>query len=322
VNFGYNFKTKMWIATFSRFLSLLLVLKWANSHSSSLDSSCPSDELRTVASTFKAPSNSTPPDVVERWSEEDAALWSYVESNVPSVLRHTGAAAFDEHLRGVQSVLRGWGSPDHLTNAGLFHSIYGTEGFQGFALSPSEREAVQGLVGERAERLVWIFCMVDRTTVDRSTLSWAPESISSKQKIKLLSRPELSRFEFVMEKEEWLDLIELSLADWLEQVEGAATKPSALFLWKVGEAYSYRREAYARMADILAAERPHRLGEVVPRMLRDVMATEPYETRHLVQPRTPPMSEAAEIALDVLRAAGEDVPVDFQPQPLSRGRNF
>lgn len=120
-----------------------------------------------------------------------------------------------------------------------------------------------------------------------------------------------------MSKGEWLDFIELTLADWLEQCQGAASKPSTLFRWKKGEAYSYRRLAYEKMSRILAAERPERLGKVAPAMLQAVMATESPETRHLVQTRTPPMSEAAAQALAALRSIGEDIPEeDFWPQPL------
>lgn len=82
----------------------------------------------TVASQFKAPNKSTPANIANEWNSKDEALWSYVKANVPAVLDHTGSSSFDEHLRGVQAVLRHFGAPDHLPSAGLFHSIYGTEG--------------------------------------------------------------------------------------------------------------------------------------------------------------------------------------------------
>ena len=47
----------------------------------------------------------------------------------------------------------------------------------------------------------------------------------------------LGRFPIPLEdEEEWLDFLELSLADRLEQVEGAALKENKLFGWKKGEA--------------------------------------------------------------------------------------
>ena len=109
--------------------------------------------------------------------------------------------------------------------------------------------------------------------------------------------------------------IELTLADWLEQVEGASKKENPYFLWKEGEAYAYRRDQYYAMSKLLAYERASRLSEIVPKMHREVMATEDVGTRDLVQPRTPPVSKAAERALEALRAAGEDIPENLRPQP-------
>jgi hypothetical protein len=78
-----------------------------------------------AVSRWKAPNSSTPPplDQTRRWREEDEGLHAYIASSVPAVLQHTGSEAFDEHLQGVQAILRYWGSPRHLSNAGLFHSI-------------------------------------------------------------------------------------------------------------------------------------------------------------------------------------------------------
>jgi hypothetical protein len=127
-----------------------------------------------ASSRWKAPNPSTPLDQTRRWREEDDELHKYIASSVPAVLDHTGSDAFDEHLRGVQAILRYWGSPQHLTNAGLFHSICepkftlsggtvhrpslsrltssftfcfvctdGTEGFQGFSLPLTERGTIR-----------------------------------------------------------------------------------------------------------------------------------------------------------------------------------
>ena len=64
------------------------------------------------------------------------------------------------------------GAEEHLCNAALFHSIYGTEGFQGFSLPLSHRVS-----WPKAERLAWIFCMVDRATVDAALPS--PEQLAA-----------------------------------------------------------------------------------------------------------------------------------------------
>ena len=84
--------------------------------------------IHTVAEQYKAPNPQTPTDVASKWKTQDKELWDYVAEHVPAVLDHTGAASFDEHLRGVQAVLRYWDAPEYVASAGLFHSIYGTEG--------------------------------------------------------------------------------------------------------------------------------------------------------------------------------------------------
>lgn len=268
----------------------------------------------SAASKFKVSSKNTSPELLKKWKREDSALFDYVNSKVPDVLNHTGSAAFDEHLVGVQSVLRFWNAADHVTAAGLFHSIYGSEGFQGFCLPLSERPKLQNLIGAKAEFLVWIFCMVDRYTVDKHVMEWEPGK-KLKSSYTVRSRAETGGFEMTLNTEDFLDFIELTLADWLEQVEGASEKENPFFLWKVGEAYAYRRDQYYAMSKLLAHERAPRLSEIVPKMHRAVMETENIETRNLIQPRTPPVSKAAELAFEALRAAGEDIPKVLSPQP-------
>lgn len=158
--------------------------------------------------------------------------------------------------------------------------------------------------------------MVDRSTVDHTVFSWDGDSSERGVDYIFRARPELGRFDMHLSYEEWLDFIELTLADWMEQVQGAAEKSSGIFLWKKpGEAYAYRRDAYKRMSELLSTERASRLSEVVPAMHKAVMDTEGEETRHLVQPRTPPMSNAALSALAALRSAGEEIPLELGPVP-------
>jgi hypothetical protein len=275
------------------------------------------DNCDTVSCRFKSPNPKTPLEVTEKWHAEDEALWKYVGEQVPDVLEHTGTAAFDEHLKGVQAVLRYWGAPKHLCDAGLFHSIYGTEGFQGFSLPLSQRDAVRSLIGSKAEKLAFIFCMLDRSTFDETVFAWSMEGTNHSDALfQLRARPELGRFSMELNKEEWLDFLELTLADWLEQVEGAAAKPNDLYGWDLGQAYAYRRTAYQKMSRILAVERAPRLTDIAPQMYQHVMDTEGFDSRNLVQIRTPPQSQAAIDALAALRAAGESIPENLAPIPL------
>lgn len=225
------------------------------------------------------------------WKQHDIDLHRFLGESIPEALAHTGAAAFDDHLKGVQSVLRAWGADEAIATAGLFHSIYGTEGFQGYKLPFSRRPDIRKLIGSKAERLAWIFCVVDRFSVD-ATLETG--------QLEFTARDELGRFKIVLNDEvEWLDFLELTLADWLEQVEGAAEKDNALYGWKAGEAYSYRRLAYQRMAKLLSEWRGPRLQAAL-QMCGDVYGRETTATRDIHQVRTPPMSQAAKEAREAI----------------------
>ena len=170
--------------------------------------------------------------------------------------------------------------------------------FQGYKLPLNRRPQVRDLIGKRAERLVWIFCMVDRKSMDDTLYLLDDEYQQNNRSFEFKARPELGSFPIkLMDEHEWLNFIELSLADYLEQVEGAATKPSDLFQWKVGDAYSYRRQAYINMRDILVK----RLGKtVVAETYKAVYDRESEVTRDLHQVLTPPMSEAAREAQEAL----------------------
>lgn len=247
---------------------------------------------------------------IDVWRNHDTSLHRYLREQIPEALEHTGLTSFDDHLVGVQSILRTWGASLDVCNAGLFHSIYGTEGYQGFKLPLSERSRIRALIGSKAERLVWIFCMVDRASVDAtldpalggSDCGWTDSGSGSLQTPTFKARAELGAFDIPLaSKDEWLAFLELSLADWLEQVEGAAARSNELFQWQKGTAWAYRREAYAKMAEILAGSSA-RLA-VAKQMHAEIYASEPPETRHLVQSVTPPMSAAAFEAREAIRSA-------------------
>lgn len=81
--------------------------------------------------------------------------------DLTSSKRHTGKP-FYQHLFNVYTYLKGHNLPEEVCDAGLFHSIYGTE-FYDFHHDRITRDVVRGLIGEYAEELVHIFC----TTKDR-----------------------------------------------------------------------------------------------------------------------------------------------------------
>ena len=72
----------------------------------------------------------------------------FVEAIGTGNIIHNSGDLFGDHLRAVQRVLKEWGEDEELQLAGLFHSIYGTEGFQDFQLSFDRRGDIKKLIGE------------------------------------------------------------------------------------------------------------------------------------------------------------------------------
>ena len=67
-----------------------------------------------------------------------------------------------EHLIETYRILADWDHDSPVTLAGLMHSVYGTIAFQRACLAPSERQRLRAVIGERAERLVYLFGAMDR----------------------------------------------------------------------------------------------------------------------------------------------------------------
>ena len=60
-----------------------------------------------------------------------------------------------DHLIGVHNILKDWGAPQYIQDAGLFHSVYGTHKFH--HKSTNDRNEIKELIGSQAEELVWQF---------------------------------------------------------------------------------------------------------------------------------------------------------------------
>lgn len=149
------------------------------------------------------------------------------------------------HNIGVYNDLKKWGASEALCRAGLFHSIYGTQGFQGFTLSMARQPELRNLIGDHAEKIAFLNCFMDRDSLDRQLEQPAgPYTIIHRE----------SGEEIVITKEEYDDLARLHLCDWLEQVERA-------------QMWDYRRKAYRAMAE--------RLGGVALESYDRVFANEP-----------------------------------------------
>ena len=75
--------------------------------------------------------------------------------------RHSGRSLFD-HLVGTHDLLQRWGNREDVCNAGLFHSIYGTVHFHHKAWPILQRDVIRGLIGDYAEQLACLFCIMNR----------------------------------------------------------------------------------------------------------------------------------------------------------------
>jgi hypothetical protein len=133
---------------------------------------------------------------------------------------------FLAHLIGVYRYMEARGCTKELSRAGMFHSIYGTESFQGFKLPLERRPEVRELIGERAERLAYLNCAMDRASFDRAVEEEG-------ETYRFIDR--LTGEEVVLSVADFDDLCRIHLYDWLEQVPRS-------------QRWDYRRRAYRRMA--------------------------------------------------------------------------
>ncbi|MBI3823906.1 MAG: hypothetical protein HY289_14655 [Planctomycetes bacterium] len=152
------------------------------------------------------------------------------------------------HLVNVYRLMESEGCTEEICQAGMFHSIYGTQKFQGFKLELHQRIDVRALIGERAEKLAYLNCAMLRETFDEAAMG---DGDTYHFTDRITGGPvDLSRADFD-------DLCRVHLYDWLEQA------PRSRYGW------GYRRPAYRRMAE--------RLGGNALKAYDRVFATEPKE---------------------------------------------
>jgi hypothetical protein len=141
-------------------------------------------------------------------------------------VRHT-QRNYLAHLIAVYQLMKTYDQSEELCRAGMFHSIYGTEKFQGFKLTLDRRSEVSDLIGERAERLAFFNCLMDRKSLDE-LLDQSEGTFSIRNRE--------SGEPMLLSRDEYDGLCSVHLFDWLEQA------PRSSFGW------DYRRHEYRRMA--------------------------------------------------------------------------
>src|SRR5262249_19422313 len=130
------------------------------------------------------------------------------------------------HLIAVFRSLEAQGYPEDVCRAGMFHSIYGTERFQGFTLPLERRDEIRALIGDRAERLAYLNCAMNPASLARA-LDQVVEPY------RIVDR--ITGEEVPLSRHDYDDLCRVHLFDWLEQVPRSRE-------------WNYRRTAYRQMA--------------------------------------------------------------------------
>jgi hypothetical protein len=131
-------------------------------------------------SNFTTCSNAKRQSIFELILAGDHESLDYTLPNSVAELKKRGAhrcwhkhSTFLEHLLGVHNILRLWDQGETTSRVGLFHSAY-SNSYVNLALfdpnQEAERNLMKKLVGERAEDLIHMFCVIDRQSVVVNTL--------------------------------------------------------------------------------------------------------------------------------------------------------
>src|SRR6476646_4016281 len=91
----------------------------------------------------------------------------FLTKNAADTIPHSGRTLLD-HLIGTHDLLETWPRREAVCDAGLFHSIYGTEHLPKVTVAPSMRFLVRKLIGDEAEKLAWIFGALQRESFDQN----------------------------------------------------------------------------------------------------------------------------------------------------------
>jgi hypothetical protein len=137
-------------------------------------------------------------------SADHRAKIAFLELHGADAMAHSDVDLL-AHLKGVHDLLRSWDCSDALCDAGLFHSVYGTEIFPTGAVPQELRPEVRDLIGE-AEMLVHLFGTVARSSIFDAAFDGAPFLLESR-----------SGAQVGVTSAQYSDIAALTVANWLEQ---------------------------------------------------------------------------------------------------------
>lgn len=147
------------------------------------------------------------------------------------------------HLQGTHDLLAGWGNPEEVCVAGLFHSIYGTYAFDRRSADLGRRAEIQAVIGIGAERLVHLFCVTDRR--------WFYEHLDE---ARFVLRDIVEDRDLSVERDTLAALIEIEVANVVDQVPRRSRKKALAAAQWYGPAFERSRE-YISPGAAQAAER-------------------------------------------------------------------
>ncbi|OVA07402.1 hypothetical protein BVC80_8825g9 [Macleaya cordata] len=130
-----------------------------------------------------------------------------------SVLRSVGAAecwhkhgSFFDHLLDIYKILKLWNSPNSVCLCGLFHSAYSNSYVNLAIFDPSTgRDTVRNHVGEAAERLIHLFCIVPRQSLihDDLLFNYTDQELVQHLKLSEISLKNAKETGVFNSEEEW-----------------------------------------------------------------------------------------------------------------------
>ena len=136
-----------------------------------------------------------------------------------SELQALGAGEFEHlngslaaHLRGTESLLREWGAHEAICIAGLYHAVYGTDGYNPALVGIAMRGRIASLLGNAAEELAYLYGACNRRV-------YYPRIGTGSQ---LLFTDRFTGTEYEISNEQLRDLCELILSNELEIAQGSA----------------------------------------------------------------------------------------------------
>jgi Domain of unknown function (DUF6817) len=90
-----------------------------------------------------------------------AAMIELLDERGAAGISHPGGTLL-AHLQRVHALLAQWGARPAVRLAGLSHAFYGTDGFATALGDSSRRDELAAVIGQEAERLVYLYASCDR----------------------------------------------------------------------------------------------------------------------------------------------------------------